>query len=146
MLSNHDTKSKNESTQTVRAADQPNYRPTPIRVPRLLREAEGIHAGEARHARHLLFDPKKLVVLGDSVASRKRTGLDLPGVGRDGDVRDRRVLGLAAPVRDDVGVTGAFGHVDHLKRLGERSDLVELDQNRVADSFIDTALQADRGW
>ena len=62
-----------------------------------------------------------------------------PGAGRDREVGDRRVLRLARAVRDDGGVAGALGQPDRLERLGERADLVHLDQDRVADAGVDAA-------
>ena len=43
----------------------------------------------------LLLDAQQLVVLGDAVGPGRRAGLDLPAAGGDGEVGDRRVLGLA---------------------------------------------------
>ena len=44
-----------------------------------------------------------------------------------------RVLGLARAVRDDRGVARARRHLDRGERLGQRADLVDLDQDRVGD-------------
>src|SRR5450432_4604552 len=52
------------------------------------RESGG--AGVARGIRELLLDPQELVVLGDPLAPRRRAGLDLAGVGGDGEVGDER--------------------------------------------------------
>src|SRR5262249_32485051 len=56
-------------------------------------------AGVDRAVAELLFDPQELVVLRHPVRPRGRAGLDLPDVRRDGEIRDRRVLGLAGTVR-----------------------------------------------
>ena len=48
----------------------------------------------------LLLDPQQLVVLRDALGARRRAGLDLADGGRDREVGDRRVLGLAGAVRD----------------------------------------------
>ena len=69
-------------------------------------------------------------------------GLDLPAAGGDGEVGDRRVLGLAGAVRHDGRVAGVARHRDRVERLGERADLVDLDEDRVADAEVDAALQA----
>src|SRR5262249_22085806 len=61
-------------------------------------------AGEGRPPRvrrciaELFLDPEQLVVLRDAVRARHRARLDLARVGRDRDVGDRRVLGLARTV------------------------------------------------
>ena len=80
----------------------------------------------------LLLDAQQLVVLRDAVGARRRTGLDLAGAGRDGQVGDRRVLRLAGAVRDDARVTVRARELDRVERLGQRADLVDLDQDRVA--------------
>ena len=56
----------------------------------------------------LLLDPQQLVVLRDAVGARRRAGLDLAGADRDGEVGDRRVLGLARAVRDHRRVAVAL--------------------------------------
>ena len=62
---------------------------------------------------------------------RRGARLDLPGVRRHGEVGDRGVLGLAAAMADHRGVGVAAREVDRVERLGERADLVHLDQDRV---------------
>ncbi len=74
--------------------------------------------------------------------ARRRAGLDLARVGRDREVGDERVLGLARAVRDDRGVAGVLRGADRVERLGERADLVDLDQDRVGDAAVDAALEA----
>src|SRR5690349_7249039 len=64
-------------------------------------------AGVARRIAQLVLDAQQLVVLRDPVGARERAGLDLPGVGRDREVGDGDVLGLARAVGDDRGVAGA---------------------------------------
>ena len=41
----------------------------------------------------------------------------------------------------DRGVAGALGHLDRGEGLGQRADLVDLDQDRVGDAFCDAFLQ-----
>ena len=43
----------------------------------------------------LLLDAKQLIVLRGAIGSRERAGLDLPAVGGDREIGNRRVLGLA---------------------------------------------------
>jgi hypothetical protein len=40
-----------------------------------------------------------------------------------------------------AGVAGVAGHRDRVERLGERADLVDLDEDRVADAGLDAAPQ-----
>src|SRR5690349_11008292 len=58
-----------------------------------------ILARVAHLAAQLAFDAQQLVVLGDAVRTRHGTRLDLAGRGRDRDVGDGRVLGLARAMR-----------------------------------------------
>lgn len=48
----------------------------------------------------LFLDPEQLVILGHTVGTRHRAGLDLTRIGRYGDVGDRRILG--SPERCEV--------------------------------------------
>src|ERR1700722_7056366 len=54
----------------------------------------------ARGIAEQFFDPQQLVVLRHSLAAGGRAGLDLPAVGRDGQVGDRGVIGFAGAVAD----------------------------------------------
>src|SRR5688572_6652859 len=104
--------------------------------------AERGAAGEAGDVAEVVGDAEELVVLGDAVAARGGAGLDLAGVGRDGEVGDEGVFGLAGAVRDDRGVAGVLGGADRVEGFGERPDLVDLDQDRVGDAAGDAALEA----
>src|ERR1044072_8028275 len=44
-------------------------------------------------------------------------------------------------MRDDYSVRAALGQLDALHGLGERADLVDLDQDRVADTLLDAAAE-----
>src|SRR5213082_1180874 len=67
-----------------------------VRLPPKL--VEGRESGEAGRAAQVFLDAEELVVLGDAVCARERAGLDLPGVGGDGEVCDEGVFGLARAV------------------------------------------------
>src|SRR6516162_7546354 len=114
----------------------PNYR---LRVPQL--RASDLYwkrlAPRVAHRPELGLDTQQLVVLCDAVRARQRAGLDLRGGGGDGDVGDGAVLGLAGAVRYHRGVVRLVGHVDALERLGERTDLVRLDEDGVGDVLAD---------
>ena len=70
-------------------------------------------------------------------------GLDLAEVQRDGQIGDERVFGLARAVRHDAGVAGAKRHLHAVERLGQRADLVDLDEHAVRDAVLD-AVRQDR--
>ena len=44
-------------------------------------------------------------------------------------------------MRDHGGEASSLGHLDGFQGLGQRADLVELDQDRVADLLVDAALE-----
>ncbi len=44
-------------------------------------------------------------------------------------------------MRNHRRVASIFGHFDRVQRLAQRADLIELDQNRIGDIVVDTALQ-----
>ena len=98
-------------------------------------------AGEPGGAAQFLFDAQQLVVFADAVGAARRSGLDLAGRCPHRQVRDRRVLGFAGAVRDDRAVVGVAGHLHRVERLRDRADLIELDQQCVADPICDAALQ-----
>ena len=68
------------------------------------RSRECARTGVRRGFAEVLLDAQELVVLRDAIAARGRAGLDLAAAGRDREVGDRRVLGLAAAVRHHGGV------------------------------------------
>src|SRR5215210_1763799 len=111
---------------------------------RLRAPAKRIPTGIFGVAAKLLFDPEELVVLGGAVGSGGSAGLDLARVRRDRQVGDRRVLGLARPVGDDDGVARRLRERDRLQGLGQRPDLIDLDEDRVRDPRFDPALKAVR--
>src|SRR5262245_18081289 len=108
---------------------------------RLARAGERGPAVIVRVAAELFVDPQELVVLRRPVAPGRGAGLDLADVGRDGEVGDRRVLGLAGAVRHDDAVTVRAGELDRVERLGQRPDLVDLDEDRVRRAVVDPALE-----
>src|SRR5690606_2697273 len=89
----------------------------------------------------LFFDTQQTVVLGHTVGAAQRTGLDLTRGSTHRQVGDGAVFGFTGTVRNNRGVAGVFGHFDGVQRFGQRADLVELDQNGVTDTFLDTFFQ-----
>src|SRR3954454_2983513 len=90
----------------------------------------------------LLLDAQELVVFGGAVGARKGAGLDLTAIGGDREVGDGGILGFAGAVRHHRGVAGLVRHLDGGERLGQRADLVDLDQDRVGPSGLDAFGEA----
>ncbi len=59
-------------------------------------------------------------------------------------IGDRRVFGFTAAMAGNAAVAIAMGQLNRLNRFGQRSDLVDLDQDAVGDAFVDAALQSCR--
>ena len=116
--------------------------PLPARLVRLANVVERSLAGVARAALELVLDADELVVLGDAVAAARSARLDLAGVDAHDQVGDGGVLGLAGAVAHDASVTGLLGGLDGLERLGERANLVDLDQDRAGGAQLDALLEA----
>src|SRR6187551_419083 len=103
--------------------------------------AEGVPARIRRPLAELLLDPAEPVVLRDPVATARSAGLDLARAGRDHEVGDRGVLGLARAVGDDGCIAVLTRQRDRVERLRQRADLVDLDENRVRGALLDSAPQ-----
>jgi len=86
----------------------------------------------------LVFDTKQLVVLRNTVSTGRSTRLDLSSVRSNRDVSDCAVFGFAGTVGDNSCVTSTFSHFDSIEGFSQRTDLVNLDQDGVTDSFVDT--------
>ena len=97
-----------------------------------------------RRGVELLLDAQQLVVLGNPVGSRRRASLDLSAVGCDREIGDRRVLGLTGAMRHDSRVAVRLRQCDSIQRFGERSDLVDLDQDRVRRLLLDALRETHR--
>ena len=93
---------------------------------------ESCHAGVNGAAAQLLLNAQQLVVLCNTLGTAGSTGLDLAGVQRHGQIGNGGVLGLTGAVRADGGVTGLVSHLDGFQSFGNRADLVQFDQDRVA--------------
>src|SRR5690606_24469202 len=113
-------------------------------APSALQRDESIAAGVAGGAAQRFLDTQQLVVLGDAIAAAQRAGLDLGGGGRHRDVGDGHILGLAGTVRHHRGITRRVGHRDRFQRFGQRTDLVDLDQDRVAHAAFDAVAEDAR--
>src|SRR3990172_11347000 len=100
---------------------------------------KGLPAGIACAVAELLFDPEELVVLRHPVGARGGSRLDLPRARRHGEIGDGGVLRLPRAVRDDRRIAARPRELDGVERLGERPDLVDLDEDRVRDTALDPA-------
>src|SRR5580700_1034575 len=87
-------------------------------------------------------NPQELIVLCDPVGPRDAPRLNLPRVGGYRQVGDERVLGLARAVADDRPIAIVASQANAIERLGERADLVELDEDRVRRSALDAPPEA----
>src|ERR1035437_9346356 len=104
----------------------------------------GFLRGETRidpRLRQVLFDPEEPVVLRDALGAAEGSRLDETGVHGDGEVGDRRVLGLARAVGDDRDVSRRLRDPHGLERLGDRADLVQLHEKAIRDAVGDALLQ-----
>eukprot|EP00754_Rhynchopus_humris_P045974 Rhum_TRINITY_DN5459_c0_g1::Rhum_TRINITY_DN5459_c0_g1_i1::g.17314::m.17314 len=90
----------------------------------------------------LLLNAQELVVLGGTLATARRAGLDLTRAQTDNEVRNVRVLGLTRPVRHHDGPAVLPAHLRRVDRLRDRADLVDLEQERVARVALDRLRDA----
>src|SRR5690606_29571091 len=103
--------------------------------------AERALSGVARGPAELLVDAQQAVVLRHAIGAAERAGLDLPRPGRHREVGDGVVLGLARAMGDDAGVPALVREADAVERLGQRADLVQLDEDAVGDALLDALRQ-----
>jgi hypothetical protein len=92
----------------------------------------------------LFLDTEDLVELGKTLRSGWGTGLDLSGAQTDDNVGNGDVLGLTGSVGDHDTPAGGVGVLGGLDGLGEGTDLVDLEQQRVAGLELDGLLDAER--
>src|SRR2546421_11836917 len=99
-------------------------------------------AGKFCRGAEFFFDAKKLIVFGDAIGARGGAGFDLARTGGDGEVGDKGVFGFAAAMRNDGVVSGFAGEFDGVNGFGDAADLIELDENRVGNAFVDATREA----
>mmetsp|Transcript_11880 Transcript_11880/g.49771 ORF Transcript_11880/g.49771 Transcript_11880/m.49771 type:complete len:561 (+) Transcript_11880:77-1759(+) len=85
----------------------------------------------------LLLDAQQLVVLGQTLGAAGRAGLDLASRKTHGEIRDVGILGFARAVGRHDAPARLLGHAHRLDRLGDGTDLVHLEQQRVARLGLD---------
>lgn len=64
-----------------------------------------------------------------------RTSFDLACSSTNSQVSDGSVFSFARTVRDNCSVASIFRHLDCSQSFGQRTDLVEFDQDGVSDTF-----------
>src|SRR5882757_3300453 len=88
------------------------------------------------------LDAQKLIVFGDAIGTGSGTGFNLARAGGDGEIGDKGVFGFAAAMRND-GVVSVFARkFDSVDRFGDAADLIELDENRVGNAFVNATREA----
>lgn len=107
------------------------------------RVAEVLASEDGSVAKSLL-NAQDLVVLGQTVGAARRARLDLTGAEAAHQVSNKVVLGLTAAVGHHHAPSRALRHVRGLDGLGDGTDLVHLQQERVAQLLVDTGLDALR--
>ena len=108
----------------------------------ILSLSERLDAGEHRCGTQLLLDPEEAVVLGGALSARGRAGLDLTGAPSHGQVGDGDVLGLSGPVGHDDVVSVPEAHLRGLSGLGDRTDLIDLQEEGVGRLHVYPLAQA----
>lgn len=92
----------------------------------------------------LLLDAEDLVELGKTLRSGGSTGLDLTGAETDNDVSNGDILSLTRSVRDHDTPAVSVRVLGSLNRLGQGTDLVDLEEESVARLELDGLLDAER--
>src|SRR5205814_10697752 len=72
-----------------------------------------------------------------------RSRFDLSAIGGDGEIGNRGILGLARTMRHHHAIGRAMGALHRIQRLGERADLVDLDQDRIGNALGDAFLRSE---
>ncbi len=92
------------------------------------------------------FDTNQLVVFSNTVRTAHRTSFDLACSSTNSQVSDGSVFSFARTVRDNCSVASIFRHLDCSQSFGQRTDLVEFDQDGVSDTFFRYLLSGSWCW
>ena len=103
---------------------------------------KSLHTGINSRIPQLLLNPEQLIVLCNTLGTGRCTCLDLAGVQRYSQIRNGGIRRLAGTMRRDCGITSLVSHLDRLQCLGYGTDLVQLDQDRIACAQFDTLAQS----
>src|SRR5579859_998898 len=92
----------------ISAISSTNARPSHRMGSGPIQLVEGIGSGIAGRVAEVFLDAQQLVVLGEPVRARQRSGLDLQRVRADRQVGNESVFGFAGAVRDHRGIARAL--------------------------------------
>ena len=92
----------------------------------------------------LLLNAEDLVKLGKTLGTGRGTGLDLTGTETNSDVSNGDILGLTGAVGDHDTPAVGVGVLGGLDRLGQGTDLVDLQEKGVAGLELNGLLNAQR--
>lgn len=92
----------------------------------------------------LLLNTEDLVELGKTLGAGRGTGLDLTGAEANGNVSNGDILGLTGAVGDHDTPAVSVGVLGSLDRLGQGTNLVDLQEKGVAGLELNGLLDAQR--
>lgn len=101
-------------------------------------------SGIDRVVSQFFLDTEDLVELGQTLGAGRRTGLDLSGSQTHNDVGNGHILGLTGAVGHHNTPVGGVGVLGRLDRLGQGTDLVDLEEQSIARLQFNGLLDADR--
>src|SRR5690554_6073479 len=87
------------------------------------------------------FNAQQLVVLGNPVRTAQRTSLYLARAGSHRQVSNSGIFSFTGTVGNHRRVAGVLSHFDGIQSFRQATDLVELDQDGVTNTLLDTLLQ-----
>ena len=90
-----------------------------------------------------VLDAQKGIVLAHTLRTSRGTRLDDTSIEGDGKVSNRRVLRLTGAVRHHDSPVVRLSELSSLDRLGDRADLVDLEQKTVACLLLDGRLDTE---
>lgn len=102
-----------------------------------------LRASEDGLVTKLLLNSEKLVVLGESLRSRRSTSLDLASSETDGEISNGGILGLTGSVGNHDTPLGVVRVVGGLDGLGDGTDLVDLEEEGVSRLLVNGSLDSD---
>jgi hypothetical protein len=122
---------------------EPCDRRSPFRPIPLL-SFEHASASVYRGFSEILLDAQELIIFTNTIRAGRRAGFDLPGIGSHRNIRNRRIFGLSGTVRYHSRVAGFVSHLNGIQRFGEGTNLIDLDQDGIADTSLNAFEQALR--
>ena len=116
----------------------------PFLILSLLQIEKCAPSGELGIAAQFFFDPEKLVVFCHPVTSAGSAGFDLSRVHGNGDVCNGGIFRFTGAMGYDGGIACPVCHGNGIQSLREGTNLVDLDQNGIGNTFFDSLRQALR--